>query len=101
MLVRVGRNPDAALEVEARTLLELDRSSDDAVVHRVPSVKPIADPSGADFQDNELELRKAVERSELEETRQTVTHGVRYGDVQEEASATQMLVLVTPGQRPN
>src|SRR5712691_6588241 len=101
MLVGVGRNPNVALEVEARTLLELDRSSDDAVVYRVHPVEPVADPSGADFQDNELELRKAVERSELEETRQTVTHGVRCGDVQEKCPAAQMLVLVTSGQRPD
>src|SRR5260370_695763 len=46
-------------------------------------------------------MRKAVERSELEETRQTVTHGVRCGHIQEKCPAAQMLVLVTSGQRPD
>src|ERR1700688_3367796 len=100
MLVGVGGNPAVALKIKARLFLRRHAPPNYAIVNSVHAVEPIANPSGADLENHQLQLRKSLQRSVLNEACESMADRVRRRNVEEEMLFADVFDIVPARPRP-
>src|SRR5215469_6002486 len=88
------------MKVKAGPFFQRHFASCIAVKRCVHPIQPIADPSGARFQQYKFEAREFLERAVLHETGQGLANGIAGGHIDPESMAMHIVKGVAPGKGP-